>query len=149
AAFVRSPIAHGMLRGVDADDARALPGVHAVLTYADLRPLLTSDRIPLALPSPALRFDVDPFCLVDRELTYVGEPVALVLAESRRVAEDAAALVLLDTDVLPASVDPRAGLAPGAAKARNDCSDNLVARQALKYGDFDRPFASAPVRVAE
>jgi carbon-monoxide dehydrogenase large subunit len=134
---------------VDVGAARALAGVHAVLTYADLRPLLTCDRIPLALPSPALRFDADPFALVHRELTYVGEPVALVLAESRRVAEDAAALVGLDYKPLPACVDPRQGMASGAAKARSDCPDNLVARQVLKYGDIDGAFAGAPVRIAE
>ena len=59
-AFLRSPVAHGRLKGIDASAAKALPGVHAVLTFADLRPLLTSDRIPQALPSGAIRFHVDP-----------------------------------------------------------------------------------------
>src|SRR5260370_34151214 len=52
-AFLRSPVAHGRLNGIDASAAKALPGVHAGLTFADLRPLLTSDRIPQALPSGA------------------------------------------------------------------------------------------------
>ena len=55
-----------------------------------MRPLLTCDRIPLALPVAAIRFHVDPCYLAESELTYVGEPVALVVAESRAVAEDAA-----------------------------------------------------------
>jgi carbon-monoxide dehydrogenase large subunit len=63
-AFLRSPVAHGRLKGIDAAAARAAPGVHAVLTFADLRPLLTSDRIPQALPSGAIRFHVDPIVLV-------------------------------------------------------------------------------------
>ena len=54
-AFLRSPVAHGRLNGVDANAAKAFPGVHAVLTFADLRPLLTADRIPQALPSGAIR----------------------------------------------------------------------------------------------
>jgi carbon-monoxide dehydrogenase large subunit len=149
AAFVRSPVAHATLNGVDADAARTLPGVHAVLTYADLRRVLTCDRIPQTLPSPAIRFDVEPYLLADRELTYVGEPVAVVLAESRRVAEDALALVELAYAPLPAVVDPRVGLATDAPKARSDCPDNLVARQMVKYGDLDAVFARAPVRIAE
>ncbi len=60
AAFVRSPVAHGRITRIDAAAARAAEGVRAVLTYADLRPLMTCDRIPLALPSAAIRFDVDP-----------------------------------------------------------------------------------------
>ena len=62
-AFLRSPVAHARLKSIDVSAAaRAQPGVHAVLTFADLRPLLTSDRIPQALPSGAIRFDVDPLC---------------------------------------------------------------------------------------
>src|SRR5262245_15006071 len=80
AAFLRSRVAHGRLRRLDTLAARALPGVHAVLTYADLRPLLTCDRIPLALPSGAIKLDVDPVCLAHDELCYVGEPIAIVLA---------------------------------------------------------------------
>src|SRR3954469_11787988 len=116
AVFVRSPVAHAVLKGVDAASARSLPGVRAVLTYADLRRLLTCDRIPLALPVSAIRFHVDPHYLAERELTYVGEPIALVIAESRAIAEDAAALVVLDYEPLPAVTDPRAGLERGAAK---------------------------------
>jgi carbon-monoxide dehydrogenase large subunit len=54
ATFVRSPVAHGLLQRVDPHKARAMPGIRAVLTYADLRPVLACDRIPLALPVSAL-----------------------------------------------------------------------------------------------
>src|SRR5262249_20872315 len=77
AGFVRSPVAHARLTGVDTDKARALPGVRAVLTYRELRPHLTCDRVPLALPVPAVRFHVDPHYLAHDELCYVGEPMAL------------------------------------------------------------------------
>ncbi len=149
ATFVRSPIAHGLVQRVDAAKARALPGVRAVLTYADLRPVLACDRIPLALPLPAIRFHVDPCVLALHEVCYVGEPVALVVAESRRLAEDAAALVELDLQPLPAIVDPRAGLERDAPKARRDCPDNLVARWVVKYGDIERAFAGAAHRISE
>src|SRR4051812_9381453 len=92
AAFLRSPYAHARLKAIDTSRACALSGVRAVFTYADLRPHLMSDRIPLALPSGAIRFDVDPYVLANTELTYVGEPVALVVAASRAIAEDAVRL---------------------------------------------------------
>ncbi len=138
ATFVRSPVAHGLLQRVDANKARAMPGIRAVLTYADLRPVLACDRIPLALPVPALRFHVDPCVLARQEVCYVGEPVALVVADSRQQAEDAAALVELDVRPLPAVLEPRAGLEPGAPKARLDCPDNLVAHWVVEYGDVER-----------
>ena len=148
-AFLRSPVAHGLLKSIDAGAAKAFPGVHAVLTFADLRPLLTSDRIPQALPSGAIRFHVDPYVLAKDEVTYVGEPVAMVVADSRRIAEDALALVALDIETLPAVTDPVAGLEPGAPKTRQDCPDNLVARQSIDYGDVDGAFARAAHRIKE
>ena len=148
-AFLRSPLAHARIKSVGTSAAWALPGVHAVLTFADLRPLLTSDRIPQALPAGAIKFDVDPYALAKDEVTYVGEPVAMVVADSRRIAEDALALIVLDLEALPAAFDPVAGLAPGAAKARLDCPDNLVARQSIDYGDVDGALAKAAHRIAE
>ncbi|MDB5595229.1 MAG: carbon monoxide dehydrogenase large subunit [Hyphomicrobiales bacterium] len=143
ATFVRSPVAHGRIRGMSLEAARALSGVHAVLTFADLRPTLTCDRIPLALPAGGLRFDVDPPCLAIGEVCYVGEPVVLILATSRRIAEDAAALVELDIETLIPVVDPVAGLELGSPKARLDTPDNLVARTKVDYGDIDGAFAGA------
>ena len=148
AAFLRSPHPHARLKRVDVAAARALEGVGAVLTYAELRPHLTCDRIPLALPSAAIRFQVDPYPLVRDELTYVGEPIALILAESRALAEDALALIEIDADLLPAVTDPVAGLAAGSPRARLDCPDNLVAQHAIKYGDVDHAFARAAHRIA-
>jgi aerobic carbon-monoxide dehydrogenase large subunit len=148
AAFVRSPVAHARLRGVDSTNAQGLPGVRAVLTYRELRARLTCDRVPLALPVAAIRFHVDPSYLAERELCYVGEPVALIVAESRAVAEDAASMVELDYEPLPAVLDPCAGLARGAPKARLDCPDNLVAHWVVQYGDVEAAFASAAHRVS-
>jgi len=149
ACFVRSPVAHARLNGLDAAPARACPGVHAVLTYRDLRARLTCERVPLALPVAAIRFHVDPRYLAHDELCYVGEPVALVVAESRAAAEDAASLVALDYEPLPAVVDPREGLKPGAPKARLDCPDNLVAHWVVAYGDVEAAFARAARRVSQ
>ena len=147
--FLRSPLAHGRLKSIDTANAKALPGVRAVLTYADLRPLLTRDDIPLNIPSGAVKFDVNPIMFAHDELTYVGEPVALVVAESRAIAEDAVALIELETEALPAVVDPAAGLEPDSPKARLDCPNNLVAQHKISYGDVDATFARAAHTIAE
>ncbi len=149
AVFVRSPVAHARITSIDTAAAKALPGVRAVFTYRDLRPIIGSDRIPLALPVAAIRQHVDPSWLAEKEVCFVGEPVAVVVAESRAIAEDAANLVVLDLDELPAVTDPVAALATGAPKARLDCADNLVAQWALKYGDAERAFAEAAHRIAQ
>jgi aerobic carbon-monoxide dehydrogenase large subunit len=147
AAFFRSPYAHARLTGIDTGKAWALPGVRAVFTYAELRAHLTSDRIPQALPSAAIRFHVDPYPLARGDLTYVGEPIACVVAKSRAIAEDAVRLIAIEAEPLPAVLDPVAGLAPGAAKARLDCPDNLVAQHVVKYGDCASAFAKAAHRI--
>jgi aerobic carbon-monoxide dehydrogenase large subunit len=149
AVFVRSPVAHARLNGIDASAAKALPGVRAVLVYRDLRTVIGFDRTPLALPVAAIRQHVDPSWLVEKEICFVGEPVAVIIAESRAVAEDAADLIVLDYEELPAVTDPVAAVAPGAPKARLDCADNLVAQWALKYGDAERAFADAAHRIAQ
>ena len=147
AAFVRSPVAHAGIRGIDVAKAKELPGVRAVLTYADLRPLLTCDRLPAATPAPAIRFHVDPCILVEKETCFVGEPIVLVVGESRRIAEDAAALVEIDYELLPAVTDVRQGLKDGSPKARSECPDNCVARWTLKYGEIEKAFSSAAHRI--
>lgn len=143
ACFVRSPLAHGLIRHIDTEAARAVPGVHGVLCFADLRAVLTMDDIPLNLPAGGLRFDVNPTCLAIEEVSYVGEPVAIVLAESRSIAEDAAALVELQIERLPAVVDPVEGLAADAPRARIGFADNLVAQTKVDYGDVEGAFVSA------
>ncbi len=148
AAFVRSPVAHARLNSVDLAAARGVPGVHAVLAYDHLRPFLAHDRIPLALPAEAVRFDVDPPPLAHDEVCYVGEPIAVVIAETRAIAEDAAALVELDYETLPAVLDPAAGLDKASPKARLDCPDNFVARHMIKYGDSASAFRTAAHRLA-
>ena len=149
ASFLRSPLAHARLKAIDTEQAKALPGVRAVLTYADLRPLLTRDDIPLAIAAAAVKFDVNPIALAHDELCYVGEPVAVVVAESRAIAEDAVALIALDTEALPAVVDPVAGLEPNSPKARLDTPNNLVAQHTIAYGDIDAAFANAAHTIAE
>ncbi len=148
ASFVRSQVAHAHLRGVDVEKARQAPGVRAVYTWADLRPHLTVDRLPAATPAAAIKVHLDPVILADKEVHYVGEPVAMIIAESRALAEDAAALVMLDLEPLPAVVDIELGLSPQSPKARLDCTDNTLANWTIGYGDIDAAFDGADHRIA-
>jgi len=143
AAFVRSPVPHAAIQGIDATAARAAPGVHAVLTFAEMKPLLTADRLSVGLPSKAYRQVADRPVLAHREACYAGEPIAVVVADSRYAAEDAAALVALDLSPLPAVADCRAALEPDAPKVHTGAPHNTIAEFVTEYGDTDGVFARA------
>ncbi len=143
AAFVRSPHAHALVRGIDTASVRALPGVHAVFTYADLKPHLKADRLRVALPSPSFRQQVDRPVLAIDEVVHVGEPVAVVITDDRYAAEDAAALLNIDYEPLPAVSDCRAALERGAAKVHHNASHNLVAEFDMAYGNVEAAFSGA------
>lgn len=147
--FLRSPVAHALIVNIDIADARRMPGVRGVFTCEDLRKRHRTDRVPLALPAKGINFDVDPSVLADRELTYVGEPVVLVVAESRAEAEDAAAAVLLEYRALPVVVDPRRAAMPDSAQARLDCPHNVMAETGVRFGDLNGAFNGAGLVISE
>jgi len=142
-AFLRSPLAHARIEGMDLSEARALPGVHAVFTLEDLMPVLRSGRMPLGASPVGGETRSTPFVLSGREVAYVGEPMALVVAVSRHVAEDAAALVRADLTPLPVVADARRALAPDAPPCRTELENNLLNRFEVGYGDIDAAFAGA------
>jgi len=141
AAFVRSPHPHALIRAVSTAAAAALPGVHAVLTLDDLAPVLAQRRMIRRSYAGNLSDTLWPFALADREVSYVGEPVALVVADSRYVAEDAAALVAVDYEMLAAAADCRAALRPGAPPVRRELASNNIASFKVSYGDVVAAFA--------
>jgi carbon-monoxide dehydrogenase large subunit len=139
-AFVRSSEAHAVVKKIDVESARALPGVHAVLVLRDLgvdKPMVQAN------PHPQLKQNLTQYPLARDEVCYVGETIAMVLAESRYVAEDAASLVQVDYEPLPVVVDVRDAAKPGAPRVHAASPDNLVARIPWKFGDADAAFASA------
>ena len=103
-AFARSYLAHARLGGVDAEAARASPGVVAVLTGADLADV---GVVPGGSVEGAWAADAYQRPLALEKVRYMGEPVALVVAETRAQAEDAAELVAVDYEPLDAVLDPR------------------------------------------
>jgi aerobic carbon-monoxide dehydrogenase large subunit len=143
AAFVRSPYAHAKVGRIDKSAALALPGVHAVLIFDDLPDTVRERPLPLLVPHPALKQPFLPFALVKDEVRYAGEPVACVIADNRYIAEDAAQLVDIEYEPLPAVNDCRAALELGSPLVHMQSESNVAARFPLKVGDADRAFAGA------
>ncbi len=148
AAFVRSPVAHGVIRSIDTQRPRKLTGVHAVYTLADLRSVLTADRLPLQFPSSVLPRDIGPFILAADEVCFVGEAIAMVVADNRYVAEDAAELVGLDIDALPPVSDCRDAIVPGSPNVHIRRKDNRLIDFRQSYGDADEAMQQAARRLS-
>ncbi len=143
AAFVRSPHAHAVIRSLSKSAAQAMPGVHAILTLDDLAPAMTARRMVRTSNSGTPLDRVWPFALADGEVSYVGEPVALVVADSRYRAEDAAAAVEVDYDLLPVAVDCRASAKPNSPTVRRELTSNVVSSYKVGYGDAAAEFRDA------
>src|ERR1041384_4918449 len=121
-AFVRSSEAHARIRGIATAAAAGLPGVVAVLTLKDLG----SSRMVQANPHPLLKQNPTQSPPARDEVCYGGETVAMVVAENRYLAEDAAQLVAVDYEPLPAVIDVLEAAKPGAPRAHVDLSDQLT-----------------------
>ncbi|MDE2364823.1 MAG: xanthine dehydrogenase family protein, partial [Hyphomicrobiales bacterium] len=142
AAFLRAPVAHGLIRKLDLAAARSCPGVVAAYAMADLAHI-ASGPIPPMAPHPLLKAPIAYQPLAGEEVRYVGECIALVLAETRAQAEDALALAELEIDHLPAVVDARAGLASNVPCAHAQRESNLIATMRAAHGDVEAVFARA------
>jgi len=140
AAILRSSVAHGRLVGIDLAPALALSGVQGVLTAHDIGELMPT--IPLRL-APIAGFERYLQPVIAREkVRYVGEPIAVVVAESRAIAEDALELIAIDIEALPAVPDWRASEA-GSSLLFEANGTNLAARYSAGIGEADRAFANA------
>lgn len=140
-AFVRSPHPHALIRNITKDAALALPGVHAVLTLDDIAAVMASRRMTRTSNSGIPLDHAWPFALADGEVAYVGEPVAMVAAGSRYLAEDAAALVEVAYDIQPHAADCRK--ATESPPVRRELSSNIVTSYKVRFGDADAAFAKA------
>ncbi|MBI2494640.1 MAG: xanthine dehydrogenase family protein molybdopterin-binding subunit [Candidatus Rokubacteria bacterium] len=142
AAIVRSPHAHARILGYDVAGARALAGVAGVITGEDVARHTRPFAVGVTAP-------VHYYCAATDKARFVGEPVAVVVATSRYVAEDAADLVRVHYEPLPAVVDPERALEPGAPVLHEAVGSNLANHRRLVYGDPDRAFAEADVVIRE
>jgi aerobic carbon-monoxide dehydrogenase large subunit len=134
--MVRSQVAHGVLKGIDTSEAKAMPGVLGVWTGADLNaagygtlktliPVNNRDGSPMKTPTR--------HSLATDKVRFVGDPVAFVVAETQAQAKDAAEAVQVDIDALPAVTDSRAGAQPGAPLVFDEAPGNLCVD--FHYGD--------------
>jgi carbon-monoxide dehydrogenase large subunit len=146
AAFLRSPHAHANLGAVDASAARVRPGVLSVLTGAEARERSTRLYTPLQVPGYR---DCGAYCLAVDKVRFVGEPIAIVAADSRYAAEDAAESVAVSYDVLPAIADAESALAPGAALLYPDLGENVLIHATFSGGDPDGAFERADFVLRE
>jgi len=144
---VRSPLAHARFTRIEKDAARAAPGVVDVITAEDLpdrgRPIPTR----MFHDEASTRFLQRP--LADGVVRYSGEPVAVVVAETRYLAEDAAELVHVDYEPLDVVLDPDDAVAPGAPLLQPDAGTNVAGHLVVEHGDVDGAFRSADLVVTE
>ena len=148
-AFLRSTHAHARITRVDITKAQALPGVRRVFTGADLAGKLK----PMG---GAIRGEVHPtfklakwFLLAVEKVRYVGEPVAVVVAESRYVAEDAVDLIDVEYDVLPAVVDREQAMEANAPLVHEEFGDNIVMKFSGGGGEVEEALQGAAFVLKE
>src|SRR3954468_11129820 len=149
---LRSPHAHARITSIDIAAAKAMPGVEAIYTGADL---VADDIGTIPTLSIFQRPDGSPMTVPPRRLLaheivrFAGDPVAAVVATSRNTAQTAAEAIAVEYDVMPAVVDPLEAIKPGATVVWPDAPDNIVA--AMSYGDaakVEAAFASAAHKVS-
>ncbi|MEH2482302.1 carbon-monoxide dehydrogenase large subunit [Nitrobacteraceae bacterium AZCC 2146] len=140
AAIFRSSVAHGTIRKIDVDEAKALKGVHAVLKASDLG--LPVPFVPVRLfPNPAMEKFWQPVLAYDK-VRFVGEPLAIVIAESPAIAEDALELIYAEIDALPAVSSVQAERNEDSMLFE-DHGSNRAFEYRIKRGDLDGVFEAA------
>src|SRR5262249_21504358 len=139
AAILRSPHPHAEIVAIDASEALARPGVRAVITGPDVTAL--TDPLIVGFATPMHYYGI----AVDR-VRYVGEPVAIVCAATRYLAEDAIEHIRVEYRPLPAVVDPLAAAAAGAPVLHPAVGSNVLSYREFRHGDTTKAFATAERR---
>lgn len=150
AKILTSPHPHARITAINTERAKALPGVHAVLTYQDIKPIRHS-KAGQSYPEPSPYDRV----ILDNKVRFIGDRVAVVAADTLRIAEEALQLIEVDYEVLPAVLDIEDSMKPGApvihdeqdASGISDASRNLVAHKIVGYGDVEQGFKEADLIV--
>ena len=150
AAFLRSDYAHARVRSIDVSAALQRPGVVAVYTAKDFGDYWKPGPLQVPPPSaiPGAVFNARTLIPIAKDkVRYSGEPLALVIAESRYIAEDALADIVVDMDPLPAVVDLEKALEPGAPLIHDDLPSNLAANVKQQRGNYAEAAAKADVVI--
>src|SRR5882724_1991569 len=136
AAILRSPHPHARIGRIDLARARDLPGVRGIVTGKDVSDLI--GPVPSVVKAPLAYYPI----AIDR-VRYVGEPVAVVIADTRYIAEDACDLIGVEYEVLPAASDLRSATARDAPVIHERVGSNIISRRSFSYGNPDAAFAVA------
>ena len=148
AKFVRSPYAHARIRSINTAKARRLPGVLDVLTAQDMKDQVGDIITAWAIPNANLKTPAYP-PLAREVVRYAGEAVAVVVAESPFIAENARDLVEVEYDPLPVVTDVETATKLGRAPLHGDAPDNVAFKWILAGGDVDKVFQEADVVVSQ
>jgi carbon-monoxide dehydrogenase large subunit len=148
AAILRSPYAHARITRIDTSVAKAAPGVLAVYSGADVKDRLVPVPCAWNIPNADLKTPPHPQLAFDK-VRYVGDGVAMVVAESRAAARDAIDLIEVEYDPLPAGVDPENMSRPGAPQVHAEVANNVAFTWVVAGGDTDQAFSQAEVRVSQ
>ena len=141
AAILRSPHAHARLLAINSEKATQLPGVRAIVTRDDIKRWSASFVVGVKSPMAC-------WSLAIEKVRYVGEPVAVVVAESRYIAEDALDLIDVEYQALPAVIEVVRASEAEAVVLHDAVGSNVVSDRSFRYGDPESAFASAAHRIA-
>jgi 2-furoyl-CoA dehydrogenase large subunit len=136
AAILRSPHAHARIRRIDVARARELAGVRDIVTGKDVRELI--GPVPSIVKAPLAYYPI----AIDKA-RYVGEPIAVVVADTRYIAEDACDLIDVEYEVLPAVANLRSAIMRDAPVIHEAAGSNVISRRSFSYGNPDDAFAAA------
>ncbi|MBU2467209.1 MAG: xanthine dehydrogenase family protein molybdopterin-binding subunit [Proteobacteria bacterium] len=140
AAIIRSPYPHALIKNIDTTQAEKLPGVRGILTGQDVKEM--SKPFPCGVPIPPKYYS----CAVDK-VRYVGEPVAVVVADSRYIAEDALDLIQVDYEPLPVVMDIEEAAEPDAPVLHDNIGSNIYSHRLMQYGEPAKAFEEADLLV--
>src|SRR3989442_3226087 len=145
ASFVRSSCAHARIKALDVEAVRSMPGVRAVVTGQDI----TQKIKPLRVGGSSLLRPVKLYPLAVDKIRYFGEPVAVVVADNRYLAEDAVEAVAIDYELLPVVIDPEAAMEPGAPCVHEGVGSNIVYKYHFATDGIDEVFQEADIVIKE
>jgi 2-furoyl-CoA dehydrogenase large subunit len=140
AAILRSPYPHAWIRGIDCSKALELRGVRGALTGEDVAKMSSPFPVGVSVPPKY-------YCSAVDKVRFVGEPVAVVIADDRYVAEDALDLIAVDYEPLPVVMDIEEAIKPYAPVLHDNIGSNIYTQRSFKYGDMDKAFEEADLVV--
>jgi aerobic carbon-monoxide dehydrogenase large subunit len=148
-AFLRSDHAHAHIKKLDISRAKSLAGVHAIITMADIKAYTGHVRMPLSASPTKATAPITPYLLSGHEVAFVGEAIAMIVAQSRHCAEDAIDLIDIEYEILPVSMSADQSAKDEAPVVRREAKNNVLNRLRVNYGDVTKAFSEASHILSE